>query len=43
MFQLTWEGVDAPVRDLGYARVNHNLDEGAFSTLEPGQSRWVVQ
>ena len=42
VFQLTWEGVDAPVRALEHAQMNHKLDERAFWTLEPGQSRWVV-
>ena len=39
IFQLTYEGIDAPLEDLRAALNQQGLDSAAFWTLEPGQYR----
>jgi L-ascorbate metabolism protein UlaG (beta-lactamase superfamily) len=38
-FQLTDEAIDAPLRDLAAARMAHGVEEGAFTTMDFGESR----
>jgi hypothetical protein len=37
-FQLTTEGIDAPMTDLAEALTVHNVPDGRFRTLEFGES-----
>ena len=39
VFQLTWEGIDQPVIDLGAALIDQAIDPSTFWVLEPGQFR----
>ena len=41
IFQLTYEGIDAPLEDLRAALNQQGLDSAAFWTLEPGQYRTI--
>ena len=41
IFQLTYEGIDAPLEDLRAALNQRGLDSAAFWTLEPGQYRTI--
>ncbi|MFN8066137.1 MAG: MBL fold metallo-hydrolase [Vicinamibacterales bacterium] len=42
-FQLTTEGIDAPVRALAHARTVHGVADALFSTLDFGESAHIGQ
>jgi L-ascorbate metabolism protein UlaG (beta-lactamase superfamily) len=41
-FQLTDEGIDAPLIALAEARTRHGVAPADFSTLEPGETRLLT-
>jgi L-ascorbate metabolism protein UlaG (beta-lactamase superfamily) len=42
-FQLTYEAIDQPIKDLAIALREHGITDSEFQVMEPGQTRMVPQ